>query len=211
MVQVSKMVREVDVIDAEVLETTEEALSFPEKWSKTRKRKKPRGTRKKDFPKFTAKVREEILAAAGMGVPLDLAAYNAMVSPQTVKQWLDRGKELVSQRDRGEKLVPIEKDFADFYEDYYRAVSRPSISLIGTVMRESRRDGKLALEMLGKLAPEYFGAKAKVEISGGVTHDHRHTLEPGQAVVKELTDDQIRQLRSNIKALPEGAKDEEDN
>jgi hypothetical protein len=199
----------VETVDAEVIDVP---YQFEEPWAKRRKRKQPRGTRVKDFPDFTQKMREKILNAARLGMPLDFCAYYNGIKPAKLKGWLERGSKAEERRETGQRLEKVEQHFAEFHREYYKATSQPVAVLLSDVFRAARTDGKIAQETLRMIAPEYFAAKTpQTAINVGVAVG----LPDGKSDLhKRLSTDELLLLRKQIaeqKTLPAGEKDAEEN
>jgi len=211
---------EVEVIEAEVLEEIlNPDLEFDEP-----SKKKPVGTRKKDFPLFTDSVRTSILAAVMKGAPIDTAAEAAGVQPRTVYGWLERGQIVVELLESGdeecvEEIAPVEHDFADFFVQFNKAKSFGKLRLIKIIDEACVDDPKLAMRWLEKLDPAEYGHKEQIHMTGQMTYGHIHVrgdkLPEGQDLARRLPTQDLKALRSNIikdkaRMLEAGEIDEDD-
>ena len=206
-----------DFIDAEVLEEiTTPDLSDIDEYKGPRK--KPVGTRKKDFPSFTPEVRETILQVTSLGAPPQYAAKYAGVSPSTLFRWLERGRAAQAAIDDGREddLAPIEKDFAAFFSNYNKTVATAVIGILGNLQRAARNNPHVALKLLEKLDPEQFGQRQAIDmnVAGRVGVGHLHVnardLVDGGEIARQLTTEELRALRESIKKrkqLKAGSKD----
>jgi hypothetical protein len=209
-----------EVVEVEVLEPEEIAefgdsgYDIKEPWAKRRKRKHPRGTRKQDFPLFTPAVREAILQATRLGATLKIAANNAGVRKETAEGWMIRGEEALERFEAGEELIPIENDFLHFYLGCLQSKSAGALRLIGILQKASKNNPNIAMKLLEKLEPEDYGAKQAIEMTGKVAHAHAHLhkgLPTGDDVAKQLSSEELRLLRADIKQKDEQKKLAADN
>jgi hypothetical protein len=194
----------VEVLDAEVVEY----IHNPDLEFKEPSRKKPRGKRKKDFPRFTDSVRASVLAATMKGAPLDTAADAAGVEIRTVQNWLERGQMAAELIESGseediESIAPVEHDFASFYTQYKKAKSFGRLRLIEIISNACEDDPKLAMRWLEKLDPVEFGQKQQIHTTGELVHGHIHVsgsnrLPEGQDLTRRLPTQDLKALRSNI-------------
>jgi hypothetical protein len=204
-----------EIIDAEIVEELNEPkLDF----DKPASRKQPRGTRKKDFPQFTPENREAIVSALTLGAPIELAAEFAGVHPDTVKDWLERGREFKLKLEEGEDLYPVQEDFAEFYDASTKKSANAAIAILGNLQRMARNNGNLALKLLEKIRPDEFGQRQTIDMRGKVAHGHVHVsgdrvLEGGETA-KKLSEGSLWKIKELMKkeqkALEAGEKQDED-
>jgi len=181
--------------------------------------KQPRTTRKADYPKFTPETREHLLELVSQGVPDNHACNAVGIQVSTLYRWLEKGRLVQNKLDEGleDELYPVELDFANFYVSYYRVKASPVTDLISTVMTAAlgspgdpengilptKPNPGLALKMLEKLDPEQFGQRSKVDmnVKGKIGHLHADLgqLNTGEDVVKQLTTEEIKILKADIK------------
>lgn len=205
-----------EVIDAEIVEEiTTPDFSAAEEYKGPRK--KPVGTRKKDFSRFTPQVRETILQVTSLGAPPAYAAKYSGVSPTTLFRWLERGRNAQAAIDegRGDDLSPVERDFADFFSNYNKTVATTVIGILGNLQRQARNNPHVALKLLEKLDPEQFGQRQAIDmnVAGKVGHVHfdARDLVQGEEVAKQLTTEELKMLRESIekrKQLKAGEEEE---
>lgn len=184
-----------EIIEAEIVGDFTEPIEIQEPWAKRRKRKKPRGTRMKDFPEFTTKVKEKILNAARLGMPVDFSAYFAGVHPNKLLNWLKFGAEAKEKAESGLKLNRIEKAFVDFDTEYQTAVVTPVAVLLADAFRAARADGPTAIKLLEKIAPTQFGPKPTSTINVGVSVQQGLT-DGTNEVHKKISTGDLRKLRA---------------
>jgi hypothetical protein len=200
-----KKKEEVEILDAEIIEEiTNPDFSNLEVSRSIGRPKKPKGTRKKDFPKFTPEVRETILRLVGNGSPANHAVNIAGVGLESLYRWLERGRHAQNKIDDGyeDTLEPVDVDFANFFVNYNRVSSNPIIELIHGIMKAAKGDPgspgspgdpdngipptpaipptkpnpNLALRLLEKLDPEQFGQRQAIDmrVAGKVGVGHVH-------------------------------------
>ena len=226
-----------EVIDAEIVEEiTSPNLDDVDVCAHVGRDKQPRGTRKRDFPKFNPKTRETILALVAEGSPDNHAANIAGITVATLYRWLERGRTSQRYLDEGDEVDPIDTDFAEFFTNYNKLFSAPRIQLLRSIMKAAKGDPgdpekgipptkpnhNLALKMLEKLDPEQFGQRQAIDmqVKGKVGVGHIHVdarqLEGGtDEILGRITTEDLRLLRAakqkekQQKALPAG--DEEDD
>lgn len=159
-----------ETIEGEFIEL-ESGHEFKEPWKKRRKRKKKRGTRIKDFPSFgKVEIRNEVLQAASLGLPPDIAAYWAGITPSTLNGWLKRGEGFAKERHAGRNLNHVDNLFADFFETFMKNVSAPALVAMGTIAEAAKDDPDVAEKWLKLAYPNHFGAKkVDVNIQGQIT------------------------------------------
>lgn len=193
-----------DVIEAEVLSEVplEQDLEFSSGGRGAVK--KPVGTRKKDFSKFTERNRALCVHARMIGMPKTSVAKFAKIHVNTLTNWLERGGRAAEMRDNGDILDPVDEDFADFYESYHQAGSAPEAVLLQAAMDHGRRDGTVAMALLKMINPEeYNTSKSKVEVEHGGTI----TIQPKVDQLKQLPAEKLRRMLTVIddeeRALPE--------
>jgi hypothetical protein len=193
----------VEILEAEVVdELADPGYDFKEPWDKRRKRKDPRGTRKKDYPAFTEANRNRILQYTSVGVPPKFASMGAGLAPDTLDRWLDKGKDCQERLEAGEALLPVERDFAEFYTEYNRIAGLAIISLVANIREAAKRDPRIALKLLEKTAPDEYGPRQDIRMSGKVEQDSRILVGvcelDGREIAKKLTTDELKQLRADI-------------
>jgi hypothetical protein len=202
----------VESIEAEIVEDLSEPIEIPEPWAKRRKRKKPHGTRVKDYPDFTTKTREKILNAARLGMPVDFNAYFAGVHPKKLNLWLQHGIDAKAKLDSGLRLSKVEKHFAEFDTEYQRATVQPIAVLLQNAFRAALDDGPTAIKLLEKIAPTQYGPKSQgPTVITQIAVDQRQGLTDGTSeVYKKLSTGTLRELRAmKRKQLTAGDEDEE--
>lgn len=216
------------VLDAEILEEiTTPDYSAAEEYKGPQK--KPRGTRKKDHPKFTPEARETILQLVSVGTPDNHAANYAGVRVDTLYRWLEYGRVAQDKIDAGDEddLNPVDLDFANFFSQYLKVKPSPIIGLLQTVLRAARGtkgdiekgipatkpNPQLALRLLEKLDPVQFGPRQNIDmnVSGKVAHGHLHgtvnqNVLDGGEIAKQLSTDELRALRADIISKKEPKK-----
>lgn len=227
----AKKKKEVVVLDAEIIEeiTTPD---FSDTEIYTGPGKKPQGSSKKDYPKFTPETRETILQLVGGGSPENHAVNIAGIHIDTLYRWLERGRMFQGKIDDGfeDELELVDKDFANFHTAFYKVKSTPIVVLLQGVMKAARGDPDnginpnptLALRLLEKLDPEQFGQKSAVDIRQAIKQDVRvigaggsvKQLAEGEEIVKQLSTEELRFLRADYQkrraARMLAAGDEED-
>lgn len=190
----------VELIEAEVVDD----LCSPDWDFEEKSRKQPRGMRKKDFPAFTAKVKNTILHATQLGMPLNISAQAAGVALSTVERWLQRGQVAQEQLDLYDDpedagLVPIDKDFAEFYLFYTKSLAIGPMRLAEIINAACEENPNLAMKWLEKQRPAEFGQRQSIEMTGKVAHAHIHgKLPEGTDLVKQLTTEEIKYLKEDI-------------
>lgn len=197
------MSKDDDIIDAEVLEE----LAEPDWEFEEKSKKKPRGTRKKDFPAFTAKNRLKILEMATLGAAPEICADYAGVHPQTLARWLERGDLAQARVDEGEEeeLAPVEIEFATFYMAFRQARATAAANPIATIAREAKENWKAAVVWLEKQRPDLYAARQALEISGHTTQDIRigegSTRQKAintDELARRLSTDQLKRIRADV-------------
>jgi hypothetical protein len=212
--------QEGEIIDAEILEElTNPDWDFedkkkpgPDKWKK--------GTRKKDFPKFTPKNKYNILNAAIAGLPPEVCAAQGDITPQTLQRWVDKGQRAQERIDAGAEaeLAPIEVEFAEFFMALYKQSAQAMLGPYKTVHDAATTGGsvKAAQWILERRWAEYFSEKKQiqqqVEWQGRLTQTTEGIVD-NRETAKRLSTEDLKALRaSHIKLLEAGdekKKDEE--
>lgn len=206
---------DIKVLDATVVSELLEAPIDPDLEVWEGQKKWPRGTRKKDFQDFKPEVRDKILEAIKLGSPLQYAARFAGISPSTLNRWLERGAMAQARIEEGyeDELVAVEKDFAAFYTECIQSNATVILALLGNLVRQSMANPHVALKLLEKLDPAQFGPRQSIDISGKVGIGHIHVdarqLADGADIVKKLSTEELRLLRSDLsrRLLEAGSKE----
>ncbi len=199
-------------IEAVIVEDLTEPIEIPELWSKRRKRKKPRGTRMKDYPDFIPKIREKILNGARLGMPVDFNAYFAGIHPDKLKRWLKFGVEAKAKLELGQRLNKPEQSFADFETEYQAGVVQPIAVLLAVAFDAARKDGSTAIKLLEKLAPEQYGPKGHgPTVITQIAVSQQGLTDGTSDVHKKLSTGTLRELRAiRQKQLASGGETNEE-
>jgi hypothetical protein len=211
-----KKKEEVEILDAEIIEEiTNPDFSNLEVSRSIGRPKKPKGTRKKDFPKFTPEVRETILRLVGNGSPANHAVNIAGVGLESLYRWLERGRHAQNKIDDGyeDTLEPVPGSPGSPGDPDNGIPPTPAIP-------PTKPNPNLALRLLEKLDPEQFGQRQAIDmkVAGKVGVGHVHVtadkLIEGSDIAKRLTDEELLLLRGNLqkekekKMLPSGNEED---
>jgi hypothetical protein len=144
-------------------------------------------------PLLTTKVHADIVELLEAGNAASTAARMVGVTPDTVYEWMRKGREADALQSAGQALDERQAVYARFARDVQRAQAHAEVDAVAVVekvmhggylvseeetigpdgTRTVRRtwgqpDGRLAMEYLARTAPERWGRQgvSKVEISG---------------------------------------------
>lgn len=138
--------------------------------------------------KLTPEVREAILQAFRLGATVKIACGATGIHEATFYSWMAKGLEAVEAgRYRGQ--------YAEFYEEVQRARNRGDLELLALARKASKKDGRLALELLSRRHPEAYARQDRTTV--------RHTGHDGgpvkvAAVVADLASMSPDQLRAMV-------------
>jgi hypothetical protein len=140
---------------------------------------------------LTPDLQQRIVELVQAGNYLSTAAEAAGIARRTLYQWLALGLQAQNAIDRGERITPTARRYAQFAHTLSRVRARAEAGAVltvtnamrgGAVVRETTRrhrdgseeterlyappDGRLALEYLARTAPARWGRRQAVEVSG---------------------------------------------
>lgn len=151
--------------------------------------------------KFTPTVKKKIIQAFQLGAHEELAANYGGVSHSTLQKWFRRGSLA------GPNAEGIEKELYEFQEECRQLAAGGNVSLLGIIWQHAQDDGNVAIKLLEKLYPTFYGARMKHDHS----HDHSGTVEHVHSVdYSKFSDEELEEVeRLALKAQEEDVIDAE--
>lgn len=124
--------------------------------------------------KFTKENKETILEKIRKGMSFKDSAILAGIGESTLNMYRRYGKEAVKEG--------IENEFSQFLAEMDKAQIEYKKSLVDSVNESSKKDGKLALEVLSRKWSDEYGKKDKLAITADVVnYDIQYTPEEEEA------------------------------
>jgi transposase-like protein len=128
---------------------------------------------------FTEENKQKILQHLREGMSYTDAAVLSGVGKSTLAMWKKRGKDAIAEGKHNE--------FSEFLEQIDQAIIEYKKSLIDSVNTTMKKDGKVALDVLGRKWSDEWGKKDKLSITADVVnYDIKYTPEEEEECKKRF-------------------------
>lgn len=144
--------------------------------------------------KCTPEVIDRICSLLKQGNYLETAASAAGCDHTTVRVWLKRGAEEHRKTGLGDKPIPVEAPFLQFYLSATEAMAISEAALVGCVSRAGTKEWPAALAILERRHPSRWALKVRAEVQSWA----RRFLE---AAREKLSPDELEKVRAVIEDL----------
>jgi hypothetical protein len=145
---------------------------------------------------------ETVLEILEVGAGRTVAAAQAGISDETIRNYEKRGLRAWKKRESGEELTGRELFFADFYQRLRKAETKAKADYLRKIAKHGNRDWKALAWLLERLFPKDFGKHVDVGLQHSGSIESRHDL-------SKLTTEELMLLRDLKKKITEGDNDGE--